>query len=140
MKNFPFFLFSMLILSSCYNSSTTTEPTNLSTEVNETEITSKLSVPNFTSVCSHDDVKPMSTNNSLTVWGFDPLLSDKERKCEKLDLNNFSTMSCKYDEDLIQNPGIHLYKDSEGWYKFIYETNDICTNALNTYAAQSEEL
>ena len=79
MKNFPFFLFSMLILSSCYNS-TTTELTNLSTEVNETEITSKLSVPNFTSVCSHDDVKPMSTNNSLTVWGFDPLLSDKERK------------------------------------------------------------
>ena len=140
MKNFSFFLSSMLILSSCYNSGTTTEPANPSTNLNEIEITSKLPVSNFTSVCSHDGVKPMSISNSLTVWGFEPLLSDKERKCEKLNLKDFSAMNCKYDEDLIQNSGIHLYKDSEGWYKFIYETADMCTNALNTYAAQSEEL
>ncbi|MGM8888815.1 hypothetical protein ACS8FD_23005, partial [Psychrobacter sp. 1U2] len=116
MKNFSFFLFSTLTLSSCYNSGTTTEPANLGTKINEIEITSKLPVSNFTSVCSHDGVKPMSISNSLTVWGFEPLLSDKERKCEKLDLNDFAAMNCKYDEYLIQNSGIHLYKGSEGWY------------------------
>ncbi|WP_367111616.1 hypothetical protein [uncultured Psychrobacter sp.] len=140
MKKFSFFLFSTLVLTSCYNNGTTTESTTPSIKINETEATSELSFSNFTSVCSHDEVKPMSINNDLAVWGFDPLLSDKERKCEKLNLNNFSAMNCKYDEDLIQNSGIHLYKDSEGWYKFIYETADICTNALDTYAAQSEEL
>lgn len=42
--------------------------------------------------------------------------------------------------------GIHLASDHElqatadSWYKFIYETADICTNTLKTYAAQSEEL
>ncbi|MGE6359765.1 hypothetical protein [Psychrobacter sp. 1044] len=135
MKNLSFVLFSMFVLSSCYNSSTTTS----SAKINETEVISKLSVSNFTSVCSHDEVKPMNISNSLTVWGFDPLLSDKERKCDKLNLEEFSTMNCKYDENLIQNPGIHLYKDSEGWFKFVYETSDICINSLKTYAAQSEE-
>ncbi|MGP5193855.1 hypothetical protein ACTXJO_09495 [Psychrobacter celer] len=140
MKNSSFLLFSTLILSSCYNSVTTTEPANSSTKINEIEVKSKLPASNFTSVCSHDEVKPMSISNSLTVWGFEPLLSDKERKCEKLNLNDFAAMNCKYDEDLIQNSGIHLYRNSEGWYKFIYETADICTNTLDTYAAQSEEL
>ncbi|MGM8899219.1 MULTISPECIES: contractile injection system protein, VgrG/Pvc8 family [unclassified Psychrobacter] len=42
--------------------------------------------------------------------------------------------------------GINLATDhglqatANSWYKFTYETADICTNALNTYAAQSEEL
>lgn len=139
MKKLSFVLFSMLVLPSCYNSSKTIESTTSSAKIYETEVISKLSVPNFKLVCSHDEVKPMSISNSLTVWGFDPLLSDEERKCDKLNLKDFSTMNCKYDENLIQNPGIHLYKDSEGWFKFVYETAVICDNALDTYAAQSEE-
>lgn len=140
MKKFSLFLFSALVLPSCYDGGTAAKSTTPSIETDKTEVTSKPSVSKFTSVCSHDEVKPMSTNNNLVVWGFDPLQSDKERKCEKINLNDFSAMNCKYDEDLIQNSGIHIYKDSEGWYKFIYETTDICTNALDTYAAQSEEL
>lgn len=140
MKKFSFFLFSTLVLSSCYDGGTAAKSTTPSIKTDKTEVTSKLSVSKFISVCSHDEVKPMSINKNLAVWGFDPLQSDKERKCEKLNLNDFSAMNCKYDEDLIHNSGIHIYKDSEGWYKFIYETADICTNALDTYAAQSEEL
>lgn len=140
MKKISFFLCTVLLTTSCYDTNSILETSNSSTEIVDIDDSKKPSISvDFISLCSSTNVEPMKIDSDLTVWGYEPLAKDKDRKCEKLNLNDYSKMDCQYSKDLIQSPGIHLYKDSEGWFKFIYETSDICINSLETYAAQSEE-
>ncbi len=118
-----------MILNGCSNNIDSNLSDNIPSFINDS----------FEQVCSETSVQPIKIHGEFIAWGFEPLLSDSDRKCEKVNLNNYSHLSCKFEKDLIGNQGIHLYKNSEGWYKFIYKNKNMCQDSLKIYEANSEE-
>ena len=92
MKNIIFFLCSILLLNACDSNSInskTVDPIISPIETKDTSLSS-----NFNSICSTKNFERMSLRNELIAWGFEPLLPDNKRNCEKLNLNDFKQLKC----------------------------------------------